>query len=159
MSNEIAPASDFPTILRNSIHRETIARMVCSNCRQTAHLRIRRVLTDAPLPPVLVINAGVRTVDEMKVWIDGRVRFLEPRFVISKEGDAVNITSKADLGGVQGVTYELRVSHLLLSNASLTDEAALHRLWSSRSKQKETLPISSHWQKVRSASHPLLVFY
>lgn len=113
MSNEPAPASDYASILRNSIHRETIARMVCSTCRQTNHLRIRRVLAEIELPPILIINAGVRTADELEFWIDGRVgvgtRFLHPKFSIGKQGDAVVISSDegADTNG--GIGYELRV--------------------------------------------------
>lgn len=115
MSNELPPASDYPSILRNSIHRETIARMVCNACRQTNHLRIRRVLGETPLPPVLVINAGVRTSDELDIWVDGRQgagkRFMQPRFSVGRNGD--NVVVKGLEGGetTEGaVTYELRVS-------------------------------------------------
>lgn len=94
--------------------------MVCQSCRQTSHLRLRRVLHDhVPLPPVLVINAGVRTSDEMEVWLDGRKggaegKFLEERFNILRRGDAVQIGA----GDGEGVTYELRV-RFRLPRASL----------------------------------------
>lgn len=114
MSNELPPPSDYASILRNSIHRETIARMVCGSCRQTNHLRIRRVLADAQLPPVMIINAGVRTSDELEMWLDGRqgagTRFLQPRFSIGKQGDAVVVLSQAGKEESGGVTYELKVS-------------------------------------------------
>jgi PAB-dependent poly(A)-specific ribonuclease subunit 2 len=118
MSNELPPASDYASLLRNSIHRETIARMVCPSCRQSNHLRIRRVLSDAPLPPVLVVNAGVRTSDELDIWVDGRqgagTRFLGPRFEIGKRGDAIVIGSGAEGERVEGgVMYELRVRLIL----------------------------------------------
>ncbi|KAK4698993.1 PAB-dependent poly(A)-specific ribonuclease subunit 2, partial [Phenoliferia sp. Uapishka_3] len=117
MSNELPPASDFSTILRNSIHRETIARMVCPSCRLTNHLRIRRVLTDAPLPPVMVINAGVRTSDELEIWLDGRQgagsRFLQKAFSIRRMGEAVVVEGmeKVEKERITGETvYELQVS-------------------------------------------------
>ena len=114
MSNELPPASDYASILRNSIHRETVARMVCPACRQANHLRIRRVLADAPLPPVLVINAGVRTSDELEIWLDGRQnpgsRFIQPAFAIARQGDAVVVTSQPDLVVKNGETvYALQV--------------------------------------------------
>lgn len=131
MSNELPPASDYASILRNSIHRETIARMVCTSCRQTNHLRIRRVLADGMLPPVLVINAGVRTSDELDIWIDGRqgpgTVFLQPRFSLGRNGDAVVVSTQPELDKtVDGVTYELTVrSFVLLSCAALFADSAL----------------------------------
>lgn len=118
MSNEVAPASDYASILRNSIHRETIARMVCSGCRQTNHLRIKRVIGDAALPPVLVINAGVRTAGELEFWVDGRlasgVRFVQPRFSIGKLGTGetmeVKNLARSDPVPAGAIGYELRVS-------------------------------------------------
>lgn len=134
MSNEVAPASDYATILRNSIHRETIARMVCTICRQSNHLRIKRIVQQysntAPttpghptpreenqMPPCLVINAGVRTADELDIWSDGRLpglagngKFLEPKFSVKVGGDAVVVSTDPAVEGITGyVTYELRV--------------------------------------------------
>ncbi|SCZ99141.1 BZ3500_MvSof-1268-A1-R1_Chr3-1g05835 [Microbotryum saponariae] len=129
LSNEVPPASDFTTLLRNSIHRETIARMVCSTCRQPNHLRIRRVVAETTLlPPVLVVNAGVRTSDELEVWMDGsaaamgagsglgaggRRRFLESRFEVRRKGEVLSIESspkevKERIEAENGVVYELR---------------------------------------------------
>ncbi|SCV74095.1 BQ2448_6527 [Microbotryum intermedium] len=130
LSNELPPASDFATLLRNSIHRETIARMVCPACRQSNHLRIRRVIAENTLlPPVLVVNAGVRTSDELEVWMDGSAaattgtgtgtgtggkrRFLEPRFEVRGQGEVLSIESppkevKERIEGEDGAVYELR---------------------------------------------------
>ncbi|GAA5911786.1 hypothetical protein JCM6882_003353 [Rhodosporidiobolus microsporus] len=76
MSNEPQPATTFSSILSSSIARETIARLPCSSCKQNTHIRIRRVLPPAaesgPLPPVFVLNAGVRTAEELELWMDGR---------------------------------------------------------------------------------------
>lgn len=127
MSNETTPASDFATIVRNSLSRESVARMTCSTCRQSHHLRIKRILSDAaPLPPVLIMNAGVRTADELEFWTDGRQgegrRFLESRFYIGKEtatdGGLVVSSPESSEGQTGVAVYELRVSNsdLLLSS-------------------------------------------
>lgn len=126
MSNELPPASDYASILKSSIHRETIARMVCSSCRQTNHLRIRRVLADVQLPPVLIVNAGVRTADELELWVDGRAgagsRFLGNRFEIGKQGDAVVVQSQDGGESKGGVVYELRASrHFLVDQITPAD--------------------------------------
>lgn len=72
------------------------------------------MLADAQLPPVMIINAGVRTSDELEMWLDGRqgagTRFLQPRFSIGKQGDAVVVLSQAGKEESGGVTYELKVS-------------------------------------------------
>jgi PAB-dependent poly(A)-specific ribonuclease subunit 2 len=115
MSNEVAPASDFAAIVRNSIQREAIGRMVCSSCRQTNHLRIKRVVGDSPLPPVLVMNAGVRTADELDVWVDNRlgqgIRFMTPRFAAKTNADAIDVKSLSaeDAVPAGAAVYELRV--------------------------------------------------
>ncbi|GAA6000190.1 hypothetical protein JCM10207_007897 [Rhodosporidiobolus poonsookiae] len=90
MSNEPQPSTSFSSILANSIARETVARLPCSSCKQNTHVRIRRVVSDsgAPLPPVLALNAGVRTADELELWMDGRPggasRFLRSRFRVGR---------------------------------------------------------------------------
>lgn len=117
--------------------------MVCPSCRQTAHLRIRRVLADAQLPPVLVINAGVWTSDELEIWLDGRqgpgTRFLEPRFSIGKQGDAVVVLSQPDLDGTGGVTYELRVRFGLCVQGGRDETDGGSRRWWRRFRRKEIL--------------------
>ncbi|GAA6028111.1 hypothetical protein JCM8097_001876 [Rhodosporidiobolus ruineniae] len=95
MSNEPQPSTTFPSILSSSIVRETIARLPCSSCKQNTHVRVRRHLPppadSAPLPPVFVVNAGVRTAEELETWMDGRLgagsRFLRSRFRL-KRGEA-----------------------------------------------------------------------
>lgn len=89
MSNETKLASDFASILRASIARETIARMQCAKCKQTSHFRMRRKLAGAHLPPVMVLNAGVRTADELQHWLDGKETFLPASFALSQDGDSV----------------------------------------------------------------------
>lgn len=149
MSNELPPASDFPSIIRNSIHRETIARMVCTACRQTNHLRVRRVLTDAPLPPVLVVNAGVRTSDELEIWVDGRQgqgkKFVQPRFSVGRSGENV-VVKGLEAGAVTdgAVTYELRVRAAYLDHDEDVAEICDHpRAGHGRSDSVRRRPASS----------------
>jgi PAB-dependent poly(A)-specific ribonuclease subunit 2 len=115
MSNEPQPSTSFPSILSSSITRETIARLPCSSCKQNTHVRVRRVLPEsATLPPILVVNAGVRTADELDVWRDGREgpnsRFLSGRFRMRRgpEGLAqISAEGKAREGDVE---YALKAS-------------------------------------------------
>ncbi len=134
MSNEVTPASDFATIIRNSLHRESIARMVCTSCRQSNHLRIKRVFPDIPLPPVLIVNAGVRTSDELDFWIDRDQPFLKPKFSINTANDSLVVMSPAN---VDHTVYELSVRLLfpLSCRFSLLTSFISHRQWSSRFKR------------------------
>lgn len=64
-----------------------------------------------------MINAGVRTADELDIWSDGRLsglngngRFLEPRFSVRITGEGVGISTEPEMEGKDGfVTYELKV--------------------------------------------------
>ncbi|GAA5943118.1 hypothetical protein JCM3775_000652 [Rhodotorula graminis] len=115
MSNEQQPATSFSAILSSSIVRETMARLPCSSCRQNTHVRIRRTLPSDParLPPVLTLNAGVRTAEELELWRDGRERdgsrFVLSRFRLGrgKGGGAVVKGSEGEAAEGE-VEYELR---------------------------------------------------
>lgn len=118
MSNEAPAPNTFSAILAASITRETVARLPCSSCRQNTHVRVRRAIPDmAQLPPVFVVNAGVRTADELELWMDkrdgsnGTKRFLPSRFTLSKSESATVVVGTEDSadGGAEGVEYELRV--------------------------------------------------
>lgn len=158
LSNEPAPACDFASIFRNSFHRETVAKMVCTACRQSALLKVRRTLADTPLPPVLVVNAGVRTSDELEVWVDGKQagqsRFLSPRFAISKQGDGVSVTAMtASEHSPEGsVAYELRVSRDCIAWQSAAYRCRKYcRQWWRKSKRTTTRRTWSRLQKVSSS--------
>lgn len=62
------------------------------------------------------MNAGVRTADEHEIWMDDRLghgaRFLQPRFSVMKQVDAVEIKSLSatDPAPTGAAIYELRVS-------------------------------------------------
>ncbi|GAA96870.1 uncharacterized protein L969DRAFT_87898 [Mixia osmundae IAM 14324] len=111
LSNEPKPASDFHTILKASIGRETATRATCAACRQFAHARVRRVLTN-DLPPVVTINANVNTADHMEMWLDGKTskdRFLQPSFVISRGMSGLSIQDEASsiAADTDSVCYQL----------------------------------------------------
>lgn len=161
MSNEPQPETTFSAILASSIARETIARLPCPSCKQNTHIRIRRVLPPppseggdaAPLPPVFVVNAGVRTADELETWMDGRQgagsRFLRSGFRLSrgKAGEPV-VRAAEDGSELQSgeVEYALRVRLFgsLSEFADETDAPHLHlrRLRLCRSRLRATLLIS-----------------
>lgn len=115
MSNEPQLSISFSSILSGSIARENISRLPCSSCKQNTHVRIRRVLPEGkPLPPVLVVNAGVRTADELDVWRDAREgpnsRFMSGRFRMRRGPEGMAQIS-ADGEAAEGdVEYALKVS-------------------------------------------------
>lgn len=116
MSNEPPPQTSFAAILSASIARETMARLPCSSCRQNTHVRIRRALPPVEnLPPVLALNAGVRTAEELELWRDGREkdgsRFVPGRFRLARGPNGGAIVKKAEGARKEGeeVEYELRV--------------------------------------------------
>ncbi|GAA5974216.1 hypothetical protein JCM11641_003332 [Rhodosporidiobolus odoratus] len=106
MSNEPQPSTTFSSILSSSITRETIARLPCSSCKQNTHVRIRRVLPSpleaGPLPPVFVVNAGVRTAEELEMWMDGKEgsgsRFLKSRFRLARGENGEPLVTEAGKG-------------------------------------------------------------
>ncbi|GAA5855893.1 hypothetical protein JCM8547_000402 [Rhodosporidiobolus lusitaniae] len=131
MSNEPQPETSFSAILASSIARETIARLHCPSCMQNTHVRIRRVLPPSaadidpaavsplnatPLPPVFVVNAGVRTAEELETWMDGRQgqgsRFLRSSFRLrrGKQGESlVKVDAKGEKGPGE-VEYALKAA-------------------------------------------------
>lgn len=135
MSNEPQPSTTFASILATSISRETIARLPCSSCKQNTHVRVRRVLpAERALPPVLVVNAGVRTADELDVWRDGRAgtnsRFLMTSFRMRRGAEGqlqVPSDSRAKEGDVE---YSLKVrsrsAARTVRTARLTRDSAGH---------------------------------
>ncbi|KAN0062546.1 poly(A)-specific ribonuclease [Thecaphora frezii] len=71
LSNEPAPPSDFASILRASLLRETQSRAACRGCQFTALFRSRRILpSNAELPRALSINAAVHTAEQLNFWLE-----------------------------------------------------------------------------------------
>ncbi|GAA6005194.1 hypothetical protein JCM11491_002615 [Sporobolomyces phaffii] len=119
MSNEPTPSTSFTSIVSSSLARETIAKLPCSTCRQNTHIRMRRALPElTPLPPVLVFNAGVRTAEELELWMDKRTnggdrkRWLRSKFSLGRGPNGEPIVGdtgkKAKSKAKDAVEYELR---------------------------------------------------
>jgi hypothetical protein len=76
-------------------------------------LRVRRTIS-APLqenlPPLLAINAGVKSADHLDVWQDSRngaTRFLQDKFSVQADSDG-SIAFSAASNAAGAVSYELR---------------------------------------------------
>ncbi|KAA1130755.1 poly(A)-specific ribonuclease [Puccinia graminis f. sp. tritici] len=79
LSNEPKPSTDFCSILKNSMIRETTAKSLCSNCNQYTHQRWRRQPDDLgagnkALPTVLALNTGVTNSEQFEIWLDRRAK-------------------------------------------------------------------------------------
>ncbi|KNZ47967.1 hypothetical protein VP01_5g4 [Puccinia sorghi] len=79
LSNEPKPSTDFCSILKNSMIRDTTAKSLCANCNQYTHQRWRRHpddegLGNRALPSVLAINAGVTNSEQFEIWLDERAK-------------------------------------------------------------------------------------
>ncbi|OAV97453.1 hypothetical protein PTTG_26056 [Puccinia triticina 1-1 BBBD Race 1] len=79
LSNEPKPNTDFCSILKNSMIRETTAKSLCSNCNQYTHQRWRRQPDDLgagnkALPAVLALNTGVTNSEQFEIWLDRRAK-------------------------------------------------------------------------------------
>lgn len=133
LSNEPSPPTDFASVLRGSLVRESSMKARCGACgTPAAPLRSRRLLRSREhLPRVLSINASVHTGEQLTFWLDGvgpggnsrRNTYLPPYLEIDVIGEDLRsrgIWNKADLPNNDEVPiYTLRVS-LLVVLVSLT---------------------------------------
>jgi PAB-dependent poly(A)-specific ribonuclease subunit 2 len=102
LSNESPTSTSFPNLLHSSIARDQTTKAVCSNCKQYAPLRNRRVLSsNAVLPTVLTINAALHVPEqfdefwlEKPAWGAKRRPFLPRKFGVVRGG-----AGGGDLGG------------------------------------------------------------
>ncbi|MBW0476095.1 hypothetical protein O181_015810 [Austropuccinia psidii MF-1] len=79
LSNEPKPMTDFCSILKNSMIRDTTAKSLCLHCNQHTHQRWKRQPDDEGLgnelfPTVLALNAGVTNSEQLEIWLDNRVK-------------------------------------------------------------------------------------
>jgi PAB-dependent poly(A)-specific ribonuclease subunit 2 len=95
MSNELAPPSDFASILRSSLLRETLAKATCRTCNTPASaIRSQRVLPPIEsLPQALSVNCAINTSDQLRYWLLGNKgrSYLPPKLAISVLGDGVRV--------------------------------------------------------------------
>lgn len=127
LSNEPATASDFASILRSSLVRETLSKATCRACHTPASpLRSRRVLPpNSRLPQALSVNAAVHTSEQLGYWLDGvsapdsehTRTYVPPKLGIDVQGEEVRskgIWNDEEMTSFKGAAvYTLRVSGFL----------------------------------------------
>lgn len=96
LSNELAPPSDFASVLRGSLLRETHVKAPCRSCQTPASmLRSRRILPETDqLPASLSINCAVHTAEHLSFWLGGTPQqpssaYLPPQLSLSVQGEQV----------------------------------------------------------------------
>ncbi|KAI0781364.1 ubiquitin carboxyl-terminal hydrolase-domain-containing protein [Trametes elegans] len=100
-TNDPAHETDFASVLRNSLLRQTTHKATCQTCKQFATFESRRSLRSRALPPVLAVNAAVHGEETARFWRDQRRQtFLRPR---------VELRGKIEgMDDPETVVYELR---------------------------------------------------
>ena len=93
--------TDFTSVLRASLLRQTTHKATCQTCKQFATFESRRAIRSRDLPPVLAVNAAVHSEDAHKFWRDQRKQtFLQSRVEIHGQVDGMDDPEAA--------VYELR---------------------------------------------------
>lgn len=107
-SNEPAQPSDFASVLKASLLRESVTKGACKGCGNPgANIRSRRELPEVgSLPQTISVNANILTEAQLRLWIDGpavkdrpRRQYLPSRITIrpgSKEGEQPVIKALGD---------------------------------------------------------------
>jgi hypothetical protein len=99
------PATDFASILRNSLLRQMTHKATCQTCKQFATFSSRRSISTRDLPLVLAINASAYNDENLGFWLDNRNQtFLTPQVEIQGQ-----IEGEDDL---DIAIYKLRVRFL-----------------------------------------------
>ena len=92
--------------------------MRCTECKAQVHLRLQRTwntAADLPLPPLLAINAGVKTAEHLEMWQDASAgpdkHYLKQRFGVVKAGQTMLLTdetSNTSTSSEHKASYALR---------------------------------------------------
>lgn len=94
LSNEPSPPSDFASVLRASLLRETVTKTMCRGCHApAAPIKSSRVLAaNEALPQALSVNCNVNTGEQLRYWMVGTngETYVPPMIAIdvSKDGKA-----------------------------------------------------------------------
>lgn len=141
LSNEAPPPSDFLSVLGGSIARESISKTLCSACKRVSHLRVKRQFPvdssspSATLPPLLSLNAGVKTADHLDLWQDGPQpgqHFLPSSFFVATNTPEVVISDTPDDNSVEyrlkGMILQIQVEGEPAHLVALIDSEA-HRFF------------------------------
>ena len=100
-TNDPAQETDFASILRNSLLRQTTHKATCQTCKQFATFESRRAIRSRDLPPLLAVNAAIHNEETHKFWRDQRrTTFLKPRIELRGHIDGMD--------DPETVVYELR---------------------------------------------------
>ncbi|RPD59176.1 hypothetical protein L226DRAFT_488705 [Lentinus tigrinus ALCF2SS1-7] len=100
-TNDPVHETDFASILRNSLLRQTTHKATCQTCKQFATFESRRSIRTRDLPPLLAVNAACHNEDTHKFWRDQRrTTFLKPRIELRGHIDGMD--------DPETVVYELR---------------------------------------------------
>jgi PAB-dependent poly(A)-specific ribonuclease subunit 2 len=96
LSNEREIPSDFATVFKASLVRETQTKATCRSCHTPMTIiRSKRMLpTTQELPQALSINCAVNTGEQLRCWMDGANSsrsYLPPMISINVQGDDVTI--------------------------------------------------------------------
>jgi hypothetical protein len=73
LANESITPTDFPSLLRASLMRDSVSKATCPFCKRVVNLRSRRVFPPGSrardaLPSVIAINAAILTDDQLDIW-------------------------------------------------------------------------------------------
>ena len=101
-TNDPAHETDFASVVRNSLLRQTTHKATCQTCKQFATFESRRSIRTRDLPPLLAINAAVHSEETHKFWRDQRKQqtFLKPRIEMRGQIEGMD--------DPETVVYELR---------------------------------------------------
>ncbi|UZJ51756.1 hypothetical protein CBS101457_001076 [Exobasidium rhododendri] len=94
LSNEREIPSDFATVLKASLLRETQTKATCRACRTPLSIiRSKRMLpSNEELPQALSVNCAVNTGDQLRYWMDNANTlrsYLPPMISMNSSGDDV----------------------------------------------------------------------
>lgn len=96
LSNEREIPSDFATVLKTSLVRETQTKATCRSCHTPMSIiRSKRILPNTDqLPQALSMNCAVNTGEQLRYWLDGANStrsYLPLKISIKVDGDDVDI--------------------------------------------------------------------
>lgn len=95
LSNEVPPPSDFASVLKASLLRETLTKASCRACHAPAAIiRSRRTLSSNEcLPQALSINCSVLSAEQLRHWLLGTqgASYVPPHISIRQQDDNLDI--------------------------------------------------------------------
>lgn len=132
LSNEPVIPSDFASVLKASLVRESVTKTTCKFCSSTgASIRTRRQLVEtSKLPQILSVNANIITEEQMSLWIDKSIGSGKTKEKQTYLPFRLSIKS-AEVDGGQPTIMELR------DGATAPEGSAIYQLKVSTRKSTE----------------------